>query len=242
MGELHLEVITDRLLRDFKVKAQVGSPQVSYREAVRTSARAEGRYIRQSGGRGQYGHVILEVQPQSQRDISFENAAPVDAVPREFVPAVESGVREALESGVLAGYPLTDAHVKLVGGSYHEVDSSEVAFKIAAAQAAREAVRNAGPTLKEPIMRVEVVVADDKVGDVISDMNARRGRVTGMEPTPGGTQTIRAQVPLAEMFGYATALRSLTQGRATYTMEPSHYEEVPSQILDRILERRLVAA
>jgi elongation factor G len=242
MGELHLEIITDRLVREFKVKAQVGSPEVSYREAIRSAVRAEGRYIRQSGGRGQYGHVILDVEPAAQLGITFENAAPVQSIPAEFVRAVEAGVREALETGVLAGYPLTDAHVRLVGGSYHDVDSSDVAFKIAGAQAARDAVRSANPTLKEPIMRVEAVVAEDKVGDVISDLNARRGQITGMQATPGGTQTVRAHVPLAEMFGYATALRSLTQGRATYTMEPSHYEEVPSQLLERIIEHRLVAA
>ena len=242
MGELHLEIIKDRLVREFGVRARVGSPQVAYRETITGAGRSEGRYIRQSGGRGQYGHVLLEVEPCPQQGILFENVAPVDRVPAQFAPAVESGVREALESGVLAGYPLTDVRVRVVGGSFHEVDSSDIAFRIAGATALREAIRNARPTLKEPIMSVEVVAQEDKVGDVIGDLNARRGHITGMESTPGGTQTIRAQVPLSEVFGYATALRSLTQGRATYTMEPSHYEQVPQQIMDRILERRLVAA
>jgi elongation factor G len=242
MGELHLEIITDRMVREFGVEARVGSPQVAYREAIASSGRGEGRYIRQTGGHGQYGHVVLEVEPNPQGGFAFENAASVQRVPAQFVAAVEAGVREGLESGVLAGYPVTDVRVRLVEGSFHEVDSSDFAFKVAGSTALREAVRSASPTLKEPIMMVEVVAPEEKVGDVIGDLNARRGHITGMESTPGGTQTIRAQVPLAEVFGYATAIRSLTQGRATYTMEPSHHEQVPQQILDRILERRLVAA
>jgi len=238
MGELHLEIIVDRLLREFGVGANVGRPQVAYRETIRTSARAEGRHVRQTGGRGQYGHVWLEVSPaEPGTGIEFKNRVVGGVVPKEFVPAVESGVREACESGVLGGYPIIDVSVALYDGSYHEVDSSELAFKIAGSMALRAAVQEAQPVIKEPIMKVEVVTPEDRMGEVIGDLNARRGGIEGMEPTPGGTQTIRARVPLAEMFGYATASRSLTQGRATYTMEPSHYAEVPKQIADEIVSR-----
>jgi elongation factor G len=235
MGELHLEIVVDRLLREFKVAANVGRPQVSYRETLTAAAEGEGRFVRQTGGHGQYGHVLLRVAPAPAGGIEFESRVSGGEVPKEFVPAVERGARGAMEGGVLAGYPVTDVKVTLLGGSYHEVDSSEMAFQIAAAMAFRDAAGRAHPVLKEPIMKVEVVVAEDRLGDVIGDLNGRRADIQGMEPSPGGTQTIRALVPLAEMFSYATALRSLTQGRATYTMEPSHYQEVPAQIAEQLL-------
>jgi elongation factor G len=235
MGELHLEIVVDRLLREFKVAANVGRPQVSYRETLTAAAEGEGRFVRQTGGHGQYGHVLLRVAPAPAGGIEFESRVSGGEVPKEFVPAVERGARGAMEGGVLAGYPVTDVKVTLLGGSYHEVDSSEMAFQIAAAMAFRDAAGRAHPVLKEPIMKVEVVVAEDRLGDVIGDLNGRRADIQGMEPSPGGTQTIRALVPLAEMFSYATVLRSLTQGRATYTMEPSHYQEVPAQIAEQLL-------
>lgn len=235
MGELHLEIIVDRLLREFNVAASVGRPQVSYREALTGTAEGEGRFVRQSGGHGQYGHVTLQVAPAPGAGIEFENRVTGGQIPKEFIPAAERGVRGAMEGGVLAGYPMTDVKVTLLGGSYHEVDSSEIAFEIAGAMAFRDAAGRAQPMLKEPIMKVEVVVGEDRLGDVIGDLNGRRADIQGMEPSPGGTQTVRALVPLAEMFGYATALRSLTQGRATYTMEPSHYQQVPAQIADQLL-------
>jgi len=238
MGELHLEILVDRVLREFGVAATVGRPQVAYRETVSEAARAQGRYVRQTGGRGQYGDVVLEVGPlPAGEGFLFENQITGNAVPKQFVPAVEAGIREAMESGVLAGYPMIDIRAALVDGSYHEVDSSEMAFKIAGSMAFQQAYREAHPVLKEPIMKVEVVAPEAHVGDVMSDLNARRGHIAGMEPTPGGTQTILAMVPLAEMFGYATRLRSLTQGRATYTMEPSRYEEVPKHIAETIIAR-----
>ncbi|HUT74022.1 MAG TPA: elongation factor G [Armatimonadota bacterium] len=235
MGELHLEIIVDRLLREFNVAASVGRPQVSYREALTGTAEGEGRFVRQSGGHGQYGQVTLRVAPAPGGGIEFDNRVTGGEIPKEFIPAVERGVRGAMEGGVLAGYPMTDVKVTLLGGSYHEVDSSEIAFEIAGAMAFRDAAGRAQPMLKEPIMKVEVVVGEDRLGDVIGDLNGRRADIQGMEPSPGGTQTVRALVPLAEMFGYATALRSLTQGRATYTMEPSHYQQVPAQIADQLL-------
>jgi elongation factor G len=234
MGELHLEIIVDRLLREFNVAASVGRPQVAYRETLTVAAEGEGRFVRQTGGHGQYGHVRLRVEP-ARGDLQFESRVPGGAIPKEFLPAVERGVRGAAEGGVLAGYPVTDVKVIALDGSHHEVDSSEMAFDIAGAMAFRDAAARAHPVLKEPVMKVEVVAAEDRLGDVIGDLNGRRGDIQGMEPSPGGTQTIRALVPLAEMFGYATALRSLTQGRATYTMEPSHYQEVPAPIADQLL-------
>jgi elongation factor G len=236
MGELHLEIITDRLLRQFSVGANVGKPQVAYRETVTRRAQGEGRHVRQTGGRGQYGHVILEVEP-SQAGFSFTSAVRGGDIPTEFMSAVKDGVREALESGVLAGYPVNNVQVTVLGGSSHAVDSSELAFKIAASMAFRDAAHKAEPALLEPIMRVEVVTPEISLGDVIGDLNARRAEIQGMEPTPGATQTIRCLVPLAEMFGYATTLRSLTQGRATYTMEPYQYAPAPLQIADEILGR-----
>jgi len=228
MGELHLEIVTDRLRREFQVHAHVGRPQVAYRETVRKAASAEGSHIRQTGGHGQYGRVLLEVRPrEAGTGVVFEDRTKGGAIPREFIPAVEAGVRETTASGLLGGYPVTDLEVRLVGGSYHEVDSSEMAFKLAAMDGLREAMRRAQPTLLEPIMRMEVVCPEDRMGEVLSDLNARRAHVQGMSASPGGTQTIAAAVPLATAFGYATALRNLTQGRGTYTMEPSHYAEAP---------------
>lgn len=239
MGELHLEVIVDRLLREFKVQANVGRPQVAYKETIaKAVSGVEGRYIRQTGGRGQYGHVIIDVEPL-ERGAGFEfvNKIVGGVVPKEYIPAVEAGVREAFEQGVLAGYPVVDVRVTLVDGSYHDVDSSEMAFKIAGAMAARAAGEKAGIVLLEPIMKVEVIVPEDYMGDVMGDISARRGRLEGMEPTHGGQQMIHAMVPLAEMFGYATDLRSRTQGRGTYVMQFSHYEEVPSNIAQEIVDK-----
>ncbi len=228
MGELHLDIVTDRLRREFQVKAQVGRPQVAYRETIRTATKAEGSHIRQTGGHGQYGRVLLEVLPREPgTGVVFEDRVRGGEVPKEFIPAVEAGVREAAASGLLGGFPVTDIEIRLTGGSYHEVDSSEMAFKLAAMDGFREATRRAHPVLLEPVMRMEVVCPEEKMGEVLSDLNARRGHVLGMNASPGGTQTITAAVPLATAFGYATALRNLTQGRGTYTMEPSHYAEAP---------------
>jgi elongation factor G len=238
MGELHLEIIQDRLLREFKVEANVGRPQVAYKETIRQKSKADGRFVRQTGGRGQYGHVVLEIYPlQPGEGFAFANKTVGGSVPREYVPAVEAGVREALETGVVAGYPMIDVGVDLVDGSFHEVDSNEMAFKIAGSIGLKEAARKANPTIKEPIMAVEIVTPEEFLGDCIGDLNSRRGRIEGMEPGPGGTQVIRAQVPLAEMFGYATVVRSMTQGRASYSMEPSHYEEVPRSVADEIVAK-----
>jgi elongation factor G len=237
MGELHLEIIVDRMMREFNVGANVGKPQVAYKETIRSKASAEGKYIRQTGGRGQYGHVRITVQPAGVgAGFVFENAIVGGAIPREYIKPVEQGIKEALESGVLAGYEVKDVKVVLYDGSYHEVDSSEVAFKIAGSMAFKEACRKASPTLLEPVMKVEVVLPEEYMGDVIGDLNSRRGRIEGMEARPG-TQIIKSLVPLSSMFGYATDLRSRTQGRATYTMHFAHYEEVPKQIADEIIAR-----
>jgi len=237
MGELHLEIITDRLLREFKVAANVGRPQVAYRESIRRAADAEGRYIRQTGGRGQYGHVFVEVEPLPRgTGNEFVNKITGGAIPREYIPAVESGVREAAEGGVLAGYPIVDVRATLTDGSFHEVDSSEMAFKIAGSMAFKAAAEKGRPVLLEPVMKVEAVTPEQYMGDVIGDLNARRGRIAAMEQR-GSLRIIGAEVPLAEMFGYATALRSNTQGRATYTMEFSHYEEVPNNIAESLVTR-----
>ncbi|MEW6386110.1 MAG: elongation factor G [Thermodesulfobacteriota bacterium] len=241
MGELHLEIIVDRLLREFKVDARVGRPQVSYRETITTEARAEGRFVRQTGGRGQFGHVWLELKPlPAGSGLVFENKIVGGVVPREFIPAVERGVREAAASG-LQGYPLIDLQVDLVDGSYHEVDSSERSFQIAASLGFKEGARRARPVLLEPIMSLEVVTPEEFVGEVMGELNSRRGRITGME-SRGTTQTIQAQVPLAAMFGYATVLRSATQGRATFTMQFDHYEPVSASLAEEILGRRQVRA
>ena len=238
MGELHLDIIVDRLKREFKVECTVGKPQVSYKETIRNKVKVEGKFIRQSGGRGQYGHVWLELEPlEPGKGIEFESKIVGGVVPKEYIKPIEEGVREAAESGVLAGYPVIDFKATLVDGSYHEVDSSEMAFKIAGSMAFKEGCKQAKSVILEPIMKVEITVPEEYMGDVIGDVNSRRGRLEGMEPE-GGNQVIRAFIPLSEMFGYATDLRSKTQGRGTYSMEPSHYEEVPKSILDTIVASR----
>ena len=235
MGELHLEIIVDRLLREFKVEANVGNPQVAYRETIRKKVKAEGRFVRQSGGRGQYGHVWIEVEPlEPGQGYEFVNKIVGGVVPKEYIQPVDNGVQEAMASGVLAGYPVVDVKVTLFDGSYHEVDSSEMAFKVAGSMAFKEAMKKADPVLLEPVMKVEVTVPEEYMGDVIGDINSRRGRIEGMEPR-AGAQVIRGYVPLAEMFGYATDLRSKTQGRGVYTMQMSHYEEVPKSIAEKII-------
>ena len=237
MGELHLEIIVDRLRREFNVEATVGRPQVAYREALTKPAEADGRYVKQTGGRGQYGHVKLRVIPGHPGDgFVFKNEVFGGAVPREFIGSIEAGVREALTTGVLAGYAIEDVSVTLYDGSSHDVDSSEVAFKIAASMAFRAAARKASPVLLEPVMRVEVVVPEAHMGDVIADLNGRRGKIKAME-AHGGTQIVNARVPLAEMFGYATDLRSRTQGRATFTMHFDRYEQVPRTVSEEIMAR-----
>jgi elongation factor G len=237
MGELHLEIIVDRLMREFKVDANVGKPQVAYRETIRKKVQAEGKFVRQSGGRGQYGHVWLELQPQEPGEgFSFENKIVGGAVPKEYVPAVEKGIVEAMENGILAGYPVVDMKATIFDGSYHDVDSSEMAFKIAGSMGFKAGAAKAGPVLLEPIMTVEVVCPEEYMGDVIGDMNSRRGKVQGMN-VRGSARVISAQVPLSEMFGYATDIRSKTQGRATYTMQFAHYEEVPKNISEQIIAK-----
>ena len=237
MGELHLDIIVDRLLREFKVEANVGNPQVAYKESIQGTAEAEGKFVRQTGGHGQYGHVKLRVEPQEPgKGYEFVNAIVGGVVPKEFVGPTDQGVREALESGVIAGYPVLDVKVTLFDGSYHEVDSSEMAFKIAGSMAVKEALQKAKPVLLEPMMKVEVVTPDEYLGDVMGDLNGRRGRIEGME-LEKGVQTVHAYVPLSEMFGYATALRSSTQGRANYSMEFDHYEPVPKNIADELTKK-----
>ncbi|MFN8602129.1 MAG: elongation factor G [Candidatus Binatia bacterium] len=241
MGELHLEIIVDRLLREFKVDANVGKPQVAYRETIRKKVEEEHKFVRQTGGRGQYGHVLLRVEPLAPgAGFEFKDDTKGGTVPREYVPAVEKGVKEALDAGVLAGYPVVDVKVALYDGSYHEVDSSEMAFKIAASICFKDACRKASPVILEPIMAVEVVVPEDFMGDVIGNLSGRRGKIQGMEPR-GGAQVINAEVPLKEMFGYATELRSMTQGRATYTMQFAHYEPVPAAISEEITAKAVGA-
>ena len=238
MGELHLEIIVDRLLREFKVEANVGKPQVAYKETIRRKADVETKYARQSGGKGQYGHVKIHVEPnESGKGYEFVNALVGGAIPKEYVPAIDAGIQGAMLSGVLAGYPVVDVKVTLYDGSYHEVDSSEMAFKIAGSMAFKEACQKAGPTLLEPIMKVCVIVPDEYMGDVIGDLNSRRGQIQGFEAR-NGAQQIDAFVPLAEMFGYATDLRSCTQGRGQYTMEPAHYIEIPKNIQEKIINQR----
>ena len=237
MGELHLEIIVDRLLREFNVGANVGRPQVAYKETVRKSVEQQGRFVRQTGGRGQYGDVWIKLEPQAAGvGFEFVDAVKGGAIPREYIPAVEKGVREATENGALAGYPVVDVKVTLFDGSYHDVDSSEIAFKIAGSMAFKEATRKAQPVLLEPIMSVEVVVPEEFMGDVIGDISSRRGKVLGMDSRPAA-QAIDARVPLAQMFGYATDLRSMTQGRATYTMQFSHYEPVPAAVAEGIVAK-----
>jgi elongation factor G len=237
MGELHLEIIVDRMMREFKVGANVGKPQVAYKETIRKKAEAEGKYIRQTGGRGQYGHVKIFAEPSGPgAGFVFENQIVGGAVPREYIKPIEQGIKEAMGAGVLAGFEVKDVKVTLIDGSYHEVDSSEIAFKIAGSMAFKDACKKAGPALLEPVMKVEVVLPEEYQGGVIGDITSRRGRIEGMEARPG-TQIVKSFVPLATMFGYATDLRSRTQGRATYTMHFSHYEEVPKQIADEIIAK-----
>lgn len=236
MGELHLEVIVDRMVREFRVTAKVGRPQVAYRETITRLARAHERYVRQTGGRGQYGDVVLEVEPLPKgTGFDFENKIVGGAIPKEFIPAVEQGVRGALDGGVLAGYPMVDLKATLVDGAYHEVDSSEMAFRIAGSMALKEAVQKAGPVMMEPVMEVEVVSPEEYTGDIVGNLSSRRGSIDGMEPRGVGTQAIRAHVPLAEMFGYATELRSMTQGRGIFTMEFDFYDQVPEALAQQIL-------
>lgn len=238
MGELHLEIIIDRLLREFKVGANVGKPQVAYKETIRGTARVEGKFVRQSGGRGQYGHCVLELAPlEAGQGYLFENKIVGGVIPREYIPAIDAGVKEAMNTGVLAGYPVIDLKVAVVDGSYHDVDSSEMAFKVAGSMAFKSGVMKAQPIILEPVMKVEVTVPEEYMGDVMGDINSRRGRIEGMEPRMG-TQVIRSKVPLSEMFGYATELRSRTQGRGTYSMEFAHYEELPKSLATEIIDKQ----
>ena len=237
MGELHLEIIVDRMKREFKVEANVGKPQVAYRETIRASVESEGKFVRQSGGRGQYGHVWLKIEPQPEgKGYEFVNGIVGGAVPREYIPAVDKGIREAVETGVIAGYPVVDVKITLFDGSYHDVDSNEMAFKIAGSMGFKEGFRKAKPVMLEPIMKVEVVTPEDYSGDVIGDLNRRRGQIQGMEDGPAG-KVITAEVPLSEMFGYATNVRSMSQGRATFTMEFSKYLEVPPNIAESLIKK-----
>ena len=235
MGELHLEIIVDRLLREFKVEANVGNPQVAYKESIKSAAEGEGKYVKQSGGRGQYGHARIKIEPQpAGKGYEFVNAIVGGAIPKEYIGPVDQGIQEALQSGVIAGYPVLDVKVTLYDGSYHEVDSSEMAFKIAGSMAIKDALKKATPTLLEPMMKVEVTTPEEYMGDVIGDLNSRRGRIEGME-LDNGAQHVKAFVPLSEMFGYATSLRSNTQGRANYSMQFDHYDPVPNSILDKVI-------
>jgi elongation factor G len=236
MGELHLEIIVDRLMREFRVDANVGRPQVAYRETIRNAVEGvHGRFVRQTGGRGQYGHVVINMAPNAAGGYTFENKTVGGSVPREYVNAVDHGIKEAMEAGILAGFPVVDVSVVLVDGSYHDVDSSEMAFKVAGSLAFKEASKRAKPVLLEPVMAVEVVTPEEYMGDVIGNINSRRGQIEGMEPR-GNAQVIRARVPLAEMFGYATDVRTMSQGRATYTMQFLQYAEVPHSIAEKLTE------
>jgi elongation factor G len=237
MGELHLEILVDRMLREFKVEANVGQPQVAYRETIRKAVRAEGKFIRQSGGKGQYGHVVIELEPASV-GTGFEFVSKIvgGTVPKEYIGPAEQGMKEACESGIVAGYPVIDLKATMVDGSFHDVDSSEMAFKIAGSMAIKEAVMKASPVLLEPMMKVEVEVPEDYIGNVIGDLNSRRGQIEGQE-TDQGIAKVSVKVPLAEMFGYATDIRSKTQGRGIFTMEFSHYEEVPRNVAEAIIAK-----
>ena len=237
MGELHLEIIVDRLLREFKVEANVGKPQVAYKETIRRNAESDTKYARQSGGKGQYGHVKIRIEPNPGKGYEFANEIVGGAIPKEYIPAVDQGIQGALLSGTLAGYNVVDIKVTLYDGSYHEVDSSEMAFKIAGSMAVKDAIKKADPVLLEPIMKVTVIVPEEYMGDVIGDLNSRRGMILGMDAVPGAQQ-INAEVPLSEMFGYATDMRSKTQGRGQYTMEPAHYNEVPKSVGEEIISAR----
>ena len=238
MGELHLEIIVDRLKREFKVEANVGKPQVAYRETIQASVEQEGKFVRQSGGRGQYGHVNIKIEPlEPGSGYEFVNAIVGGVVPREYIPAVDKGIQEQMANGVIAGYPVVDCKVTLYDGSYHDVDSSEIAFKIAGSMAFKDGAKKAKPVLLEPIMKVEVSTPEDYMGDINGDLNRRRGVLQGLEDAPLG-KIVRAEVPLSEMFGYATDVRSMSQGRAAYTMEFSHYSIVPNNVAQEIVESR----
>ena len=238
MGELHLDIIVDRLLREFKVEANVGAPQVSYKETIKNSADVDMKYARQSGGKGQYGHVKIKVEPnESGKGYEFKNSVVGGSIPKEYIPAVDAGIQGAMQSGVLAGYQVVDVKVDLYDGSYHEVDSSEMAFKIAGSMAFKEAMKKANPVILEPIMKVSVIVPDDYLGTVIGDLNSRRGQILGQETRPGTIQ-VDCLVPLSEMFGYSNDLRSKTQGRGQYSMEPHSYIEVPKSIAEKIISKR----
>jgi elongation factor G len=239
MGELHLEIIVDRMRREFKVEANVGAPQVAYRETIRKSVEQEGKYVRQTGGRGQYGHVWLRIEPLETGGYEFVNGIVGGVVPREYIPAVDKGIQEQLQNGILAGYPVVDVKVTLFDGSYHDVDSSEMAFKIAGSMCFKDGCRNAGPALLEPIMKVEVETPEEYMGDVVGDLNRRRGVILGMEDN-AGVKVLKAEVPLAEMFGYSTSLRSQSQGRATYSMEFKKYQEAPSNVADAVIKKASV--
>ena len=238
MGELHLDIIVDRLLREFKVEANVGAPQVSYKETIKNFADVDMKYARQSGGKGQYGHVKIKVEPnESGKGYEFKNSVVGGSIPKEYIPAVDAGIQGAMQSGVLAGYQVVDVKVDLYDGSYHEVDSSEMAFKIAGSMAFKEAMKKANPVILEPIMKVSVIVPDDYLGTVIGDLNSRRGQILGQETRPGTIQ-VDCLVPLSEMFGYSNDLRSKTQGRGQYSMEPHSYIEVPKSIAEKIISKR----
>jgi elongation factor G len=239
MGELHLDIIVDRMRREFNVDASVGAPQVAYREAIRKPVEQEGKFVKQSGGRGQYGHVWIKMEPnETGKGFEFIDAIKGGTVPREFIPAVEKGLIETLPNGVLAGFPVVDVKVTLFDGSYHDVDSNENAFKMAASMAFKDAMRKASPVLLEPMMAVEVETPEDYMGNVMGDLSSRRGMVQGMEDQVGGIKLVKAEVPLAEMFGYATTLRSLSQGRATYSMEFKHYSEAPKNVAEAIINKK----
>ena len=236
MGELHLDIIVDRMKREFSVEANIGKPQVAYRESIRSSAEAEGKFVRQTGGRGQYGHVWLRIEPINDAEFEFVDEIVGGVVPKEYIGAVEKGAKDQLANGVLAGYPLQGVRATLFDGSYHDVDSSEVAFKVAASMALREAALNASPVLLEPVMKVEVVTPEEHYGDIIGDLNRRRGVVLGMEEVPAG-KAVKAEVPLSEMFGYATDMRSATQGRASFSMEFEKYREVPDNVAETLVSK-----
>ena len=238
MGELHLEIIVDRMMREFKVEASVGKPQVAYRETITKATPAEGKFVRQSGGKGQYGHCKIELTPNEPgAGIEFENAIVGGVIPKEYIGSVEAGIREAAQSGIVGGYEVVDFKVKLVDGSYHEVDSSEMAFKIAGSMALKDGLHKANSVLLEPMMKVEVLIPEEYLGDVMGNINSRRGRIEGTEMR-GGSQVVHAMVPLAEMFGYATDLRSKTQGRGQFTMQVDHYEPVPKSIAEKVVGKK----
>jgi elongation factor G len=240
MGELHLDIIVDRLKREFRVQCNVGRPQVAYRETITRPVRVEGRFVRQSGGRGQFGHVWLELEPnEAGKGFEFLDKVVGGTVPREYIPAVQKGIVEAMESGSLAGYPVVDIKAALVDGSYHDVDSSEMAFKIAGSMAFKEGQLRGSPVLLEPVMRVEAVVPDEYVGDVVGDFSSRRGQIEGMESRSTGATAVRGIVPLAEMFGYATTIRSMTSGRGTFTMEFDRYAQVSASVSEKVIKREL---